>query len=296
VNLKRVLREPLLHFFLLGIIVFAYDAFLRDRTVESGGGEIVVSEGRIEYLAALFVKTWQRPPTVEELRGLVDDYVIEEALYREGLALGVDQDDTIIRRRVRQKMEFVVDDIVELAEPTEAELGAWLADHGQSYARPARFTFRQVYLDPDRRGHAVRSDAERLLMKLRSTTNDTDPGKLGDGTLLGYENADVGSDIVASSFGRVFADHLAALPTGEWSGPIESAYGMHLVFVDASNAEHLPALPEVREAVARDWSYAQREEASKGFYKNVLKRYRVTVEWPQADLAVETAELGEELQ
>ena len=260
--MKRIFREPLLHFVVLGFMVFAYDAFLRDRTGEAGDSEIVVSEGRIEYIAALFVKTWQRPPTAEELRGLVDDYVLEEALYREGLALGVDQDDTIIRRRVRQKMEFIVDDIVELAEPSEAELEIWLAEHGQSYVRSARFTFRQVYLNADRRGVALRADAERLLLELRSAANDPDPRKLGDGSLLSYENEDVPSDVVASSFGQGFADQLAVLPTGEWSGPIESAYGLHLVFVYARTAERLPALAEVREAVARDWSYAQRQAAS----------------------------------
>ncbi len=286
--MKRFLREPLLHFIFLGIMVFALDALLRER--ETGGGDIVVSEGRIENLAALFAKTWQRPPTAEELRGLVDDYVLEEALYREGVALGVDQDDTIIRRRVRQKMEFIVDDIVELAEPSEAELEAWLGEHPESYTRPARFTFRQVYLNPERRGDALRSDAERVLMELRSTTSDTDPRKFGDGSLLNYENADVGTNMVANSFGQAFADHLSTLPTGEWSGPIESAFGIHVVFVDARTEERLPALAEVREAVARDWSYAQRQAASKAFYEGVLARYRVTVEWPGADLAVEGAE------
>jgi hypothetical protein len=187
-------------------------------------------------------------------------------------------------------MEFIVDDIVELAQPSEAELEAWLAEHPESYTRPARFTFRQVFLNPERRGDALPSDAERLLVQLRSATSDTDPRDLGDGTLLNYENADVPSDMVASSFGRAFADHLAALPTGEWSGPIESAYGMHLVFVDASTAERLPALAEVRQAVARDWSYAQREAASKAFSAEVLSRYSVTLEWPAADLAVEGAE------
>ena len=294
--MKRILREPLLHFVVLGFMVFGYDAFVRGRTGEVGGGDIVVSEGRIEYLAALFAKTWQRPPTAEELRGLVDDYVLEEALYREGVALGVDRDDTIIRRRVRQKMEFIVDDIVELAEPSEAELAAWLADHAQSYARSARFTFRQVYLNPERHGDALRSDAERVLMELRSTTSDTDPRKLGDGSLLDYENADVGTDKVVNSFGQAFADHLSTLPTGEWSGPIESAFGIHVVFVDARTEERLPALAEVHEAVARDWSYAQRENASKGFYKEVLARYRVTVEWPQADPADEDAEPSKGLQ
>ncbi len=289
--MKRFLREPLLHFIFLGILLFARDALLRER--ETGGGDIVVSEGRIENLAALFTKTWQPPPTAQELRGLVDDYVLEEALYREGVALGVDQNDTIIRRRVRQKMEFVVDDVVELAEPTEAELEAWLAEHPQSYARPARFTFRQVYLNPDRRGDALRADAERVLAVLRSTGGTSDPRELGDGSLLDHAYADSAADVVARSFGHAFADQLAELPTGEWSGPVESAFGLHLVFVDASTEGRLPALAEVRAAVARDWSYAQREEASKGFYEEVLARYRVTIEWPQDGLAVEGAEPSE---
>ena len=137
--MRRLLREPLLHFILLGLALFAVDAVLRERTVEAAGEDIVVSPGRIENLAALFAKTWRRPPTTEELGSLVDDYVLEEALYREGLALGVDRDDTIIRRRVRQKMEFLIDDVVEMVEPTEADLKTWLAENPGSYARPARF-------------------------------------------------------------------------------------------------------------------------------------------------------------
>ncbi len=291
--MKRLLREPLLHFVFLGILLFAFDAFLRGRSGEFRSGDIVVSEGRIENLAALFARTWQRPPTAEELRGLVDDYVLEEALYREGVALGVDQDDTVIRRRVRQKMEFFVDDIVEAAEPTEAELEAWLRGHTQSYARPARFTFRQLYLNPDRRGDALRADTERVLAELRSTGGAMDPRELGDGSLLEHAYADAGADLVANSFGRTFADQLALLPMGEWSGPVESAFGLHLVFVDAKTEGRLPALAEVREAVARDWSFVQREEASKQFYEEVLARYRVTIEWPLDEVAVARAEPGE---
>jgi hypothetical protein len=291
--MKRFLREPLVHFVFLGILLFGLDAFLRERAGEAGGGEIVVSEGRIENLAALFAKTWQRPPTAEELRGLVDDYVLEEALYREGVALGVDQDDTVIRRRVRQKMEFFVDDVLEFAEPTEAQLEAWLADHAQSYEQPSRFTFRQVYLDPNRRGDALRTDTERMLAELRSTDGTSDPRELADGSLLEHGYADAGADMVASSFGQTFADQLAELPTGQWSGPVESAFGVHLVFVDAKTAGRLPTLAEVRDAVARDWSFAQREDASKAFHEEIVARYRVTIEWPQDRLALRGAEPGE---
>jgi parvulin-like peptidyl-prolyl isomerase len=219
--------------------------------------------------------------------------VLEEALYREGVALGVDQGDTVIRRRVRQKMDFFVDDLLDSGETPQAELEAWLAEHLESYAQPARFTFRQVYLNPDRRGDALRTDAERMLAELRSIDSTSDPRELGDRSLLEPAYADYRADIIGNSFGETFAERLAGLPTGEWSGPVESAFGLHLVFVDASTEERFPALPEVREEVARDWSFAQREEASKRFHEEVLARYRVTIVWPQASLAAEGAEPNE---
>ena len=291
--MKRFLREPLLHFVLLGVLVFAFDAFLRGRAGRMPAGKIVVSEGRIENLAALFAKTWRRPPNAQELRGLVDDYVLEEALYREGVALGVDRDDSIIRRRVRQKMEFFVGDVVEVAEPTEAELEGWLAENARSYARPSRFTFRQVYLNPDRRGDALWTDAQRMLSELRSAGGAMNLPELGDGSLLRYAHADAGAGRVASSFGQLFADQLAELPIGEWSGPIESAFGLHLVFLDAKIERRLPALAEVREAVERDWRFARREEASKSFHEKVLARYRVEIEWPQVRPALPGVESDE---
>ena len=177
--MKRLLKEPLLHFVLLGAALFALSALRGERTARAGDDEIVVSRGRIENLAALFAKTWQRAPTAEELRGLVDDFVLEEALYREGKALGVDQDDTIIRRRVRQKMEFVVGDIIEQAEPTDVELEEWLAEHPASYARPERYRFRhrnQIHRAPGSfmngvgysRSHKPGATGRRCLARLRS--------------------------------------------------------------------------------------------------------------------------------
>ena len=281
--MKRILREPFLHFLLLGILVFVVDATLRQRSAEAGGGEIVVTQGRIESLAALFARTWQRPATAAELRGLIDEYVLEEALFREGVALGVDQGDTVIRRRVRQKMDLFVDDLVDSGEIPEAALEAWLAEHPESYAQPARFTFRQVYLNPDRRGEALSTDAERMLAELRSTGGTLDSRELGDRSLLEHAYADYRTDIVASSFGQAFADDLTRLPTGEWSGPVESAFGLHLVFVDATTPGRLLALGEVRDEVERDWSHAQRQEASNLFYEEVMLRYDVTVEWPQVN-------------
>ena len=278
--MRRLIREPLLHFLLLGAVLFAIDALWSGRTARAGDDEIVVSAGRIENLAALFAKTWQRPPTAAELRGLVDDFVLEEALYREGVALGVDQNDTIVRRRVRQKMEFVVDDVIEQAEPTEAELQEWLAQHHASYARPGRYHFRQLYLNPERHGDDLAADAQRILAELRALEEDADPRGLGDPSLLEHAFADVSVQVVVATFGDAFAGGLATLPTGEWSGPLESAFGLHLIRVDARTERELPSLDEVRTAVERDWSYARSEEASKRFYEGVLARYHPVIEWP----------------
>jgi len=281
--MKRLLGEPFVHFVLLGVLVFAVDAYLRQRSADAGGGEIVVTQGRIENLAALFARTWQRPPNVQELRSLVDEYALEEALFREGVALGVDQGDTVIRRRVRQKMDLFVDDLVDSGDSPEAALEAWLAQHPEAYAQPARFTFRQVYLNPDRRGDSLRAEAQRLLVELRSTDGTLDARELGDRSLLQPAYADYRADMVESSFGQAFVDQLATLPTGEWSGPIESVFGLHLVLVDATTPGRHPALGEVRDEVERDWSHAQRQEASNLFYEEVMLRYDVTVEWPQVN-------------
>jgi hypothetical protein len=284
------LREPLLHFLLLGAGLFALNTMLRERRIEAGaadGGEIVVSPGRIENLIALYTKTWQRAPTPDEMRGLIQDHVLEEALYREGLALGLDRNDIVIRRRLRQKMEFVVEDIVELAEPTDADLEAWLTDHPESYAEPGQYSFRQVYLNPENHGDAIRQEGERLLAELRTKAVE-DARELGDATLLAHANGDMQADEVARTFGQGFAEDLAQLATGEWSGPIESAYGLHLVLVDVRQAGRVSELAEVRGAVERDWRFARREEAQELFNANLLERYRVTIEWPE-DL-VEAAE------
>jgi len=280
---SRWLREPLLHFVLLGAALFALNELVAKDPVNAGNADeatIVVTPGRIENLAALFAKTRQRPPTPDELRGLVDDYVLEEALYREGVAIGVDTNDTVVRRRVRQKMELMVDDLLDLAEPTEDDLRTWLAEHPHDYGAPPLTSFRQVYLSPGRRGETIREDARRLLAELRSAAADVDPHELGDPSLLEAAFADADPRRIDQAFGPGFADQLDELPLGEWSGPLESAFGLHLVAVDRRTEPTAPALADVRAAVERDWSYARRAEATERFNEQVLERYRVSIEWP----------------
>ena len=184
----------------------------------------------------------------------------------------------MIRRRLRQKMEFVGEDVAPPAEPTEAELQAFLDEHAERFRKPARLSFAQVYLSPDRRGEDAWADAERLLVTLDAGTSD--PAASGDPFLLEQEYWDLATHDVERLFGEAFTARVAGLPVGRWSGPVESGYGLHLVLVRERTPARLPDLAEVRDAVANEWRAARREKANRAFYDGLRANYEVTVERP----------------
>ncbi len=278
--MKRWLKEPLLHFLLLGAGLFLAYRLMPGTVGGGASGEILVTQGQIEHLAAGFAKTWQRPPTPEELAGLVRDRVREEVYCREALAMGLDKDDTVIRRRLRQKMEFVSDDIAAQAEPSDGELRAYLHAHPNTFRVPPWFTFRQVYLDPKKHGDRLALDATQLLARLNQAGSPADPSTLGDPLLLDSQFSNVSASEVARQFGDKFAARLSGISPGQWQGPIESGYGLHVVLVSERTEGRLPALADVREAVAREWASARRLDANQKFYQELLKRYTVTIEAP----------------
>ena len=262
--LQRILREPLLHFLVLGAGLFVLFGLVGGQA-EERPDRIVVTEAKIENLAELFKRTWRRPPSQAELEGLIEDHVKEEILYREALALGLERDDIVIRRRLRQKMEFVSEDVAQPAEPTEDELQAFLAEHADRFREPSRVSFAQVYLSPDRRGEDAWSDAERVLVALDAGRSD--PAEAGDPFLLEQDYRELAAQDVERLFGGAFAAQVAELPVGRWSGPVESGYGLHLVLVRERTPARLPDLAEVRDAVANEWRAVRREEANRAFYE-----------------------------
>ena len=276
--MKRILREPLLHFLLLGAGLFIAYGVMQKPGARGDSGEIIVTMGQVEHLAAGFTKTWQRPPSPEELAGLVRDRVREEVYCREATALGLDKDDTVIRRRLRQKLEFISDDIAAQAEPTDAELAAYLQAHPDTFRVEPRFTFHHVYLNPAKRGEDLARDAAQLLAKLNQAGVNADTAELGDAFVLEHQFADLPASELTRQFGEKFAARLPELKSGQWQGPIESGYGMHLVLLSESTAGRLPALAEVRAAVRREWDNARRLEANERFYQELRKRYTVTIE------------------
>jgi len=220
---------------------------------------------------------------------LFRDRVREEIYYREAMALGLDRDDTVIRRRLRQKMEFVTDDLGVRAQPTDDELNAYLQLHPDKFRIEQRFTFRQVYLDPKKHGETLARDTAQLLAKLNQTGADADFAAMGDPFLLDNNFIGVRVSEVANQFGEKFATILAGLSPGQWQGPVESAYGIHLVLVYDRTIGAAPMLADVREAVQREWNNATRMEANEAFYGELLKRYTVTIEQPAAEGAAKIA-------
>jgi PPIC-type PPIASE domain len=275
--MKRLVKEPLLHFLVLGAAIFAVYHWLPNRSSDEPG-KIVITQGQIEHLATAFAKSWQRPPTAEELAGLVRDRVREEVYCREAMALGLDREDTVIRRRLRQKMEFVSDDIVAQSEPSDADLNTYLHEHPDSFRFEQRFTFRQVYLNPEKHGQNLARDAAQLLAQLNQAGGKAEVSAVGDSSLLEGMFKSVPASEVATQFGEKFAARLDELSPGRWQGPVESSYGMHLVFVEERTKGRVPELAEVRDAVSRDWTNERRLELNEKFFQGLLKHYEVVVE------------------
>ena len=277
-RLHRWLREPLLHFLLLGVLLFALFEWLGgDRGVMSN--RITVTTAQVQQLATAFTKVWQRPPTEEELKGLVDDYVREEIAYREAVAMGLDRDDTIIRRRMRQKLEFLVEDAASATPPTEAELQAYLDANPDTFRFEPQVAFRHVYVDPSVGGDAA-GRAQALLERLRAAGPDANVEDLGDSIMLDPEVPLLRQDDVARLFGAEFAERVVALPTGRWEGPVQSGYGLHLVMLRELVPGREAALDEVRRDVERELLSQRRREQLAAMYDELLQKYSVTIEKP----------------
>jgi hypothetical protein len=276
------LREPLLHFLLLGAGLFLLFRLVGGES--QAPKEIVVTEARVEALAENFARTWMRPPTAQELKGLVDDYVKEEIFYREAVAMGLDRDDVVIRRRLRQKLEFISEDVAVAAEPTEQQLQDYLDAHAEKFVQPDRQSFQQVYFNPERRGEAAMRDAEQLLSELQAGRGPSDPAESGDPTLLpaGLEAAT--PQEIANTFGEDFALQLADAPVGQWTGPVRSSYGWHLLRISERVPGTTPTLETIRPIVAREWQSEQRQRVGDQFYQAMRSQYDVRVEGELGEL------------
>ena len=278
--MKKLMREPLVHFLLLGAAIFAAYS-LMSNGVGGEPGKIVITQGQLASMREGFTRTWQRPPTREEWEGLIRDRVREDVYYREALALGLDKDDSIIRRRLRQKMEFVTDDLAARTQATDDELNAYLQAHPDKFRVEQQFTFRQLYLNPEKHGENLARHTAQLLAKLNQAGGDTGFAAMGDPFMLDNNFTAVPAGEVTKQFGDNFTAKLGEILPGQWQGPVESGFGVHVVFIAERTQGRLPPLKDVREAVSREWDSARRVEANEKIYQEMLKRYTVTIENPE---------------
>ena len=264
-------RSPLLIFLLLGAGVFAVDRWLDD----AGAGRVVtVTEEQVGAIRERWAAQWGRPPTGRELEGLIDEAVRQEILYREAQRRGLDRDDPIIRRRLAQKMTFLLEDSAEAPPAAAGDIETYYADHAERYREPRRTTFRHVFLSRERRGDPAR-EAIGLLRELRAGGNPW--RQLGDPFPLLREYADRTDQEIAELFGGGFAMALPSLAAGTWQGPVESAHGLHLVEVVGRAEPRLPALDEVRDRVAEDLLESRRRDRHEAALQTLRERYEIRV-------------------
>jgi hypothetical protein len=289
--MKKLVREPLLYFLLTGGTLFwlfqQTSPFVGDD--DQGKAEIIVSEGRLEALKLGFDKVWQRPPTSEEMNNLIEGFVKEEVLYREALAMGLDSDDPIVRRRMGQKMGFITEDLAGLDDPGDAELQQFLDDSPDSYRLPVRLSFRQIYFDPGR-SPDVEDKAAKLLKQLTATDQDIEG--LGDSLMLPSTFRDVSEFEISRTLGQQFTQSLLETPLNSWQGPVISGFGFHLVYISEMSPASVPDLVEVRDQVYRDWASKKREQTNKLFYETLRARYDIKIESrDDADTSVLSSEI-----
>ena len=270
-QIARLLREPLLHFLAIGGLIFLLFGVVAGPIAEPTD-TIVVEPERIEQLAAGFKAVWRRPPTEDELSALIDDFVREEIYYREALAIGLDRNDTVIRRRLRQKMEFLTDTGADILQPAAGDLEAHLAANEQTYRHEPHLAFEQIYL-----GEAP--SPETVTGSLNTLRSDpaTDPSVLGERSLLPAQLGLSRPEAIDGTFGKGFFERIAEIQPGEWAGPVQSGYGVHLVHILDSLPARTPPLEEVRDAVLRDWKKAKALELRESYFARLRERYVVEI-------------------
>jgi hypothetical protein len=273
----KLLREPLLHFLLAGALLFGIYGWLNRGESDSGEFDrrIQVTEREISWLTETWTRQWQRPPDERELQGLVTDYLREELLAREARSLGFDRDDVIVRRRLAQKMNFILEDTARLAAPTDEQLRALYEEDRSRFDAPATVSFEMVFFSTDKRGDAATREAQALLASLSAAGANADPGNAGDGTLLPREMTDADQQAIASVFGDGFAGAVMTLEPGGWKGPVASAFGQHLVRVTSRSEGATRPFEEIRADLVEEWHRRGQTDAKALYFKGLLERYDI---------------------
>jgi hypothetical protein len=269
-----IIKEPLLHFAIAGSLLFALFSYLNPPT--SSAEKIVVSQQKIQQLTTIFSKKWYRPANATELKELIDDYILEEVYYREALAMQMDKNDTVIRRRLRQKMEFLMIDVNQSINPSDAQLQTFLDRHRSDFEQDARYSFKQIYINPSQ--HAD------ITTTIANITSQLSLGQTvtGDMTMLPKTFTDSSTKQVNTTLGETFVTELSKVSIEKWQGPIRSSYGLHWVYLQQYQVARQPKLKEVYAEVKREWHYALQQRTRTDINQKLLKKYPVQIDFPES--------------
>jgi len=275
--LRKLVGEPMVHFLLIGSVLFG--AYQWVSPGDSGGRRIVITQGVVDDLVTQHVAARGREPSTTELNDLMESYVRQEILYREGVRLGLERDDLVVKRRVRQKIEMIAEEDASTRAPTEADLFAYLSANEARFVQPAVVTFEQVFIGESTSGPGL---VHAVAFTLEALRKGGDPGELGKPTLLPHRMTRTPADLVARDFGASFAAALEKVPVGEWVGPIDSSFGAHYVRVSSRTPASAPQLAAVRDQVVREWENDRRQRARRDAYTKMRGAYQVSIETNQA--------------
>jgi hypothetical protein len=292
----KFFKEPLLHFLIAGAALFAVYAWLdggKDSSEAETSRTVHVRAADVQWLMDIWARQWHREPTADEARGLVADYLKEEILAREARAMKLDENDIVMRRRLAQKLSFLIEDAVHMADPTDDDLRKIYDADRQRYNAGARISFNQIYFNPERRADAL-ADARHALADLSAGGTSADTAEMGDRLLAGIDFHDADEQTVSATFGPEFAKKVFTLKAGGWDGPLRSGYGLHLVHVSDLRTPQAPAFAEIRPQLMEEWRRTQEEAANRKFLAALRKKYEIVPddsikELVESSLAVERA-------
>ena len=283
-NLSRLLKEPLLQFLIIGAFIYGAYALFGVAEEDFRDTTILVDSNRINAMISQWEKRWNRLPTRAEIDGLIQAYVREDVLYRQALAMGLNEDDPITRRRMAQKLKFLTSDLSQMQQPQEGELEQYFADNAESYRGLDTISFIHVFIDPDKHGDATLDDAAELLAQLQ-TAGPPDAGTIQAGDRLMLQNSfSRATELdIRRQLGSGFAEVVMELEAGQWHGPVLSGYGVHLVYV-YDFVEAPPAVFEDVQAQALEaWHAQRREQFNADFVESLKSRYQIVIDELPAD-------------
>jgi parvulin-like peptidyl-prolyl isomerase len=279
VTRRSLLREPLLHFLAIGALLFVVYGIVSDGDRADDELRIEITAEDIAYLREVWHQQWRRAPTAWELQRLIDDRIREEILYREAIALSLDADDTIIRRRLAQKMQFLAEDLASQIEPSEEQLLAFYHDNHDKLTDPAQFSFTHIYFSRDQRGDKAAADAELVRRELLDSAVERAPER-GDRFMLESDFETLTERQVARLFGNEFAREVFQLTPDEWAGPVKSGYGLHLVRIFDTEPARLPEFEEIRSQVTNLYLDDLRRRTNEEVYERLKSRYEIIIAEP----------------